>query len=98
MSDKKRRILIACGSGIVTSTIARKRVEELLDAHGYKGRYEIAQVPLGTAGEKSKDCDFIVATSICPSELHCPFVDGTPYLMGHGEEVTNEQILALMEQ
>ena len=49
MSDKKKRILIACGSGIVTSTIARKKIEELLDAHGYKGRYEIAQVPLSTA-------------------------------------------------
>lgn len=98
MSDKKKRILIACGSGIVTSTIARKKVESLLDAHGYKGRYEIAQVPLGTAAEKSKACDFIVATSIRPSDLHCPFVDGTPYLMGRDEETTNEQILRLMEQ
>ena len=79
MSDKKKRILIACGSGIVTSTIARKKVESLLDAHGYKGRYEIA-------------------TSIRPSDLHCPFVDGTPYLMGRDEETTNEQILRLMEQ
>ena len=82
MSDKKKRILIASGSGIVTSTIARKKIEELLDAHGYKGSYEIAQVPLSTAPEKSKDCDFMVATAIHPSELSCPFVDGTPYLTG----------------
>jgi PTS system galactitol-specific IIB component len=82
MSDKKKRILIACGSGIVTSTIARKKIEELLDTHGYKGRYEIVQVPLSTASKKSKDCDFIVATAIKPSELHCPFVDGTP--LPHG--------------
>lgn len=98
MLDKKKRILIACGSSIVTSTIARKKIEELLDAHGYKGRYEIAQVPLSTAPEKSKACDFIVATAIKPSELSCPFVDGTPYLTGTGENATNEQILRLMEQ
>lgn len=98
MSDKKKRILIACGSGIVTSTIARKKIKELLDAHGYKGSYEIAQVPLSTAPEKSKDCDFMVATAIHPSELSCPFVDGTPYLTGTGENATNEQILHLMEQ
>ena len=98
MSDKKKRILIACGSGIVTSTIARKKIEELLDAHGYKGRYEIAQVPLSTAAEKSKSCDFMVATAIHPSELSCPFVDGAPYLTGTGENTANEQILRLMEQ
>lgn len=98
MLDKKKRILIACGSGIVTSTIARKKIEELLDTHGYKGRYEIVQVPLSTASKKSKDCDFIVATAIKPSELHCPFVDGTPYLTGTGENATNEQVLRLMEQ
>lgn len=99
MSDKKKRILIACGSGIVTSTIARKKIEALLlDTHGYKGHYEIVQVPLSTASEKSKDCDFIVATAIKPSELHCPFVDGTPYLMGRGEDGANEQILKLMKK
>ncbi len=98
MSDKKKRILIACGSGIVTSTIARKKIEALLDAHGYKSHYEIVQVPLSTASEKSKDCDFIVATAIKPSELHCPFVDGTPYLMGRGEDGANEQILKLMKK
>ena len=91
MSDKKKRILIACGSGIVTSTIARKKIEELLDAHGYKGSYEIAQVPLSTAPEKSKSCDFMVAPAIHPSELSCPFVDGTPYLTGTGENATNER-------
>jgi PTS system galactitol-specific IIB component len=96
MSDKKKRILITCGSGIVTSTIARKKIEELLDTHGYKGRYEIVQVPLSTASKKSKDCDFIVATAIKPSELHCPFVDGTPYLMGRHEDEANKQILHLM--
>ncbi len=98
MSDKKKRILIACGSGIVTSTIARKKIEALLDAHSYKGHYEIVQVPLSTASEKSKDCDFIVATAIKPSELHCPFVDGTPYLMGRGEDGANEQILKLIKK
>lgn len=98
MSDKKKRILIACGSGVVTSTIARKKIEVLLNAHGYKGQYEIAQVPLSTAPEKSRGFDFIVATALRPSELHCPFVDSTPYLTGRGEDDANEQILRLMEQ
>ena len=38
---KMKHILLSCGSGIVTSTVARKKVEALLDSHGYKGQYEI---------------------------------------------------------
>ena len=60
-------------------------------------KHEIGAGALSTA-EKSKDCDFMVATAIHPSELSCPFVDGTPYLTGTGENATNEQILHLMEQ
>ena len=96
MANGKKRILLSCGSGIVTSTIARKKVEELLDSHGYQGQYEITQVPLASAPEHSRDYDFIVATSLSPSELHCPYVNGMPYLMGIGTDVPNAQILELM--
>lgn len=93
---KTKHILLSCGSGIVTSTIARKKVEELLDNNGYKGQYEITQVPLASAPERSRNYDFIVATSIAPTELHCPYVNGVPYLTGRGTEETDAQILELM--
>lgn len=97
-TGKKKRILLSCGSGIVTSTIARKKVEELLDANGYKGQYEITQVSLAAAPEQSRNFDFIVATSIAPTELHCPYVNGVPYLMGVGTEASDEEILRLMTE
>lgn len=97
-AGKKKRILLSCGSGIVTSTIARKKVEELLDSHGYKGQYEITQVPLAAAPGQSRNYDFIVATSIAPTELHCPYVNGVPYLMGIGTEASDAEILRLMEE
>ncbi|MCI1934023.1 PTS sugar transporter subunit IIB [Alkalibaculum bacchi] len=97
-NKKQKKILLSCGSGIVTSTIARKKVEELLDTHGYKGQYLITQIPLASAPEKSRDYDFIVATSIAPKELHCAYVNGTPYLSGIGVEKPNEEILKLMDE
>lgn len=95
---KVKKILIACGSGVVTSTIARKRVEELLDKNGYKGKYEIAQVPMGVVADKSKHADFVVATAVSPKDVHCPLVDGKAYLMGRGEDEPNEKILKLMKK
>lgn len=94
---RTKKILVSCGSGIVTSTIARHKIEEFLDNNGYKGKYEITQVPLASTPEKSRDYDFIVATSIAPTELHCPYVNGTPYLTGAGIDEANEQIRQLME-
>ena len=61
MAGRVKHILLSCGSGIVTSTIARKKVEELLDSHGYKGQYEITQSRL------KKWCK---AISLLPSNLH----------------------------
>ena len=98
MAGRVKHILLSCGSGIVTSTIARKKVEELLDSHGYKGQYEITQIPLASAPEKSRNYDFIAATSIAPQELHSPYVNGVAYLMGVGMDVPNQQILKLMEE
>ena len=96
-ASKKKRILLSCGSGIVTSTIARKKVEEFLDSHGYAGMYEITQVPIASAPEYSADYDFVVATSVSPDELQCPYVNGVPYLMGVGMEASNAELLRLME-
>ena len=36
--------------------------------------------------------------SIAPTELHCPYVNGVPYLMGEGQKETDAQILKLMEE
>ena len=97
MQPAKKRILLSCGSGLVTSSIARKKIEALLDAHGYEGCYEIVQVPLSAAVERSAECDFVVATSIVPSDLKCPYVNGVPYLMGISTEASDADILRLME-
>ena len=75
----------------------QQKVEQLLDSHGDQGQYDITQVPLASAPEHSRDYDFIVATSLSPSELHCPYVNGVPYLMGVGTETSDAEILRLME-
>ena len=36
--------------------------------------------------------------SIAPTELHCPYVNGVPYLMGVGMDASNAEILRLMEE
>ena len=91
MANGKKRIMFACGSGICTSTAVRKKVEAMLDENGYKGQYEITECPA-----QSVNYDFLVATTMAPAGLKCPYVNGIPYLTGRGTDVPNKAILELM--
>ena len=93
-----KRILMACGSGICTSTAVRKSIEDFLDSHGYKGQYEITQCRVSEAPEKSPNYDFLVATTTAPAGLKCDYVNGVPFLMGFGVEAPQQEILKLMEK
>ena len=56
-----------------------------------------------TAVRKISECpaqsvnyDFLVATTMAPAGLKCPYVNGIPYLTGRGTDVPNKAILELM--
>ena len=61
---------------------------------------KLAQIPaLLLLPEKSLETTISsCATSIAPTELHCPYVNGVPHLMGRGTEETDAQILKLMKK
>ena len=54
-----KKILIACGSGIATSTVIADRVRKLCKNHGFDVRVE--QVKIVEVLAKAKDFDLIVA-------------------------------------
>lgn len=92
-----KRILLACGSGIVTSTIARSKLEKYLNERGYKGKYKIEQCRVSEVPQKSSQYDFCVATSQKPQGVVCPFIRGTAFLTGIGIEETMEEVYKLMD-
>ena len=94
---KTKHILMACGSGICTSTAVRNTIEAFLDEHGYKGKYEVTQCRVSEAPAMSSNYDFLVATT-APAGLKCDYVNGVPFLMGIGVEGPQQEILRLMEK
>lgn len=92
-----KRILLACGSGIVTSTIARSKLEKYLIEHGYAGKYKIEQCRVSEVPQKSFQYDFCVATSMKPQGVNCPYIRGISFLTGIGIEETMEEIYKLMD-
>lgn len=93
-----KSILLACGSGICTSTAVRGKIEKILDEKGYKGKYKITQGKVGEAAAMSVNYDFLVATTMEPQNLKCPFVPGVCFLTGVNTQPSIDRILELMER
>lgn len=91
-----KRILLACGSGLASSTVARARLERFLDEEGYRGEYAIDQCKVAEAPALSASYDFLVATVMAPQHLQCPYVNGVPFLLGEDMGRVQDEVRALM--
>lgn len=91
-----KNILLACGSGICTSTAVNGKLSKILDDNGFKGQYKITQCKVAEVAAKSSNFDFCIATTMAPKEIKCPFVMGVCFLTGIGIQPAVDQILKLM--
>lgn len=88
-----KKIVVACGSGIATSTVVEQKVKSLLDAHGLADTYEITKCAITEAPSQCADADLLVATCAEPAGVSCTFVSGLPFLTNMGVAATEQQIL-----
>lgn len=86
-----KTIIVACGSGVATSTILTDKVRTLLNGHGISHR--IIQVSLNEVSQYVDQGDLIVSSMRIYEELPIPKVLGVSYLTGVNEEMTNQEIL-----
>ena len=62
-----KRVLIACGAGIATSTIVVSKVEELVKKHNLD--VDIKQIKIAEAAGLQNEADLIVSTTIFTNYL-----------------------------
>lgn len=78
-----KHMMICCGAGVATSTVALKKIEAFLDASGLKEQVRISQGTVAEAKTRD-DVDFIVSTS--PVAVSVPVVNALPLLTGIGAD------------
>ncbi len=86
-----KRIIIACGSGIATSTIICNGVEKLLEEHGIA--HQIVQCSLSEVASQTGNADLIVSSMPIGQDFGIPKVVGMAFLTGIGMEKVKEDIL-----
>ena len=74
----KIKVMIVCGSGIVTSSLAANKVEDILDNSQYE--YEIIKASVGELSNFNKKADVILTTCNIDKGL----VNGIPVLEARG--------------
>ena len=91
-------ILLACGSGIATSTAVAAKIKDLLNDNGYSGKFNITTCSIADAVGKSASADLVIATTFKPGGIDCPFISGIPFLTGMGRASAEKQVLDFMAQ
>ena len=87
-----KRILIACGNGIATSTVVASKVKEYLSEQGVEAT--TTQTKLMEVPSKVHDYDLLVTTGQFEGQTgDIPVVKGMPILTGIGAEQTMTEIL-----
>lgn len=87
------KILVACGTGIATSTMAAKKLEGELIKRGKGKLFTINQCKVAELEVKAPDYDVIVATSQVVRKIDKPIVQGLPFITGMGIDKAVDEVI-----
>jgi PTS system galactitol-specific IIB component len=89
-----KKILVACGTAIATSTVVAKKLEEKLRARGVS--VSIDQCKASEVGAKAAAYDLIVSTTEVDDTRGKPHVRTLSFLTGLGVDADVERIAKLL--
>ncbi len=90
----KKRLLVVCGSGIATSTLAMGKVKDWLAKEGLTSGVDLFQGSIQGALTTAKDYDAVITTTIVPPELRSDVIDGVALITGVGTDKVFAQVRA----
>ncbi len=92
MAKSKLTILAVCGSGVVSSSMIARKVEDILTPLGVEVNV-VGLLPTSVENYLKKNpVDFIVSTSPIPGEIHAPVIKGVALLTGFSEDAVIAEI------
>ena len=89
----KKKVIVACGGAVATSTNAANKVVELCKKNNID--VEICQIRISEI-ESNLPADLIVPTSKVKRDYGVPLITGMPFISGMGVEKTEAAILKVL--
>lgn len=89
----KKKVIVACGGAVATSTVAANKIVELCKKNGVD--MEICQCRISEI-ESNLPADLIVTTSKVKRDYGVPLITGMPFISGMGVAKTEAAILDVL--
>jgi galactitol PTS system EIIB component len=91
----KKKVIVACGGAVATSTIAANAVMELGKKNGID--IEICQCRISEIESNLDNAVLIVPTSRVKRDYGIPCITGMPFVSGVGVEKTEKAMLEVLQ-
>lgn len=91
-----KKILVACGGAVATSTIAADRIRQLCQENGIPA--DVRQLRISELGSQTDGTDLIVTTAKVGRDYGVPVVHGIAFISGINAEATEQQILDILQR
>lgn len=95
MERKKKRILVACGTAIATSTVVARKIEEELGKRGIQ--VETTQCKAAEVPSRVEGHDLVVTTTFVSGTGDVPVIHSVSFLTGQGLERDIEKIVQYLQ-
>jgi len=79
-----KKLLVVCGAGHATSTIAVAKVSQWLQEQGYGDQVKIYQSKIADELNRIDDYDAVISTTIVPESIKSKVINGLGLLTGMG--------------
>ena len=93
----KKMILVACGTGIATSTVAAKKVQAICKEAGIDVQTAQCKALEGASKAGTLKPDVVVATTDMPGNFDMPVLNGRCLLTGVGLKEFKEELIAALQ-
>lgn len=92
----KRKVIVACGGAVATSTMAAEEIKDLCEENGIK--VEIVQCRVNEIETYMDGADLICTTARVDRKFgDIPVVHGMPFISGVGIDALREKILTALQ-
>lgn len=91
----KLKILVACGSGVATSTLASRSVQEVCETYHIDASIETCS--MSGVVDASSNADVVLTTNKYDKPLSCPVMSVTSFITGLRVDATKKALGELLQ-
>ena len=92
----KKKIIVACGGAVATSTVAADAIRDLCKENGIDA--DVQQMRIIEIESNLSGVDLVVTTMRIKPTFDTPYVNGMAFLTGINKEATEQKILDVLKK